>query len=156
MKNNKGFTVVELIASFALTMVIVVFLFEVLIEIKDVFIETSLKTTIQEKMGIISKNINANFDKVGYAVSCSDNTCTLGDNIKVIVVDNNKVTVGNQNFNLPDGVSISSYELKNEGEGGEYCFLKVKLNLESDNLSKQYQYNTVYYYDCHYSSISPS
>ncbi len=152
MKNNKGFTVVELIASFALTMVIVVFLFEVLIEIKDVFIETSLKTKIQEKMGIISKNINAYFDKVGYAVSCSDNTCTLGDNIKVIVVDNNKVTVGKQNFNLPDDVSISSYELKNEGEGGEYCFLKVKLNLESDNLSKQYQYNTVYYYDCHYSN----
>lgn len=151
--NNKGFTVVELIASFALTMVIVVFLFEVLIEIKDVFIETSLKTALQEKMGIISKNINAYFDEISYAVSCSDNTCTLGDNIKVIVVDNNKVTVGNQKFNLPDGVSISSYELKNEGEGGERCFLKVKLNLESDNLSKQYQYNTVYFYDCHYSSM---
>lgn len=145
MKNNKGFTVVELIASFALTMVIVVFLFEVLIEIKDVFIETSLKTTIQEKMGIISKNIKVNLSSNSQAISCSDNTCTLVD-IKVIAVDNNKVTVGNQNFNLPDDVSISDYELKNSCEI-KNCFLKVKFNLKSDNLSKPYEYKAIYYYN---------
>ena len=55
--NNKGFTVVELIASFALTMVITVFLFEVLIEVKDIFADTSTKTAIQQKASIISKNI---------------------------------------------------------------------------------------------------
>ena len=47
MKKNKGFTVVELIASFALTMVIAAFLFEVLIDVKDVFAETNIKTNIQ-------------------------------------------------------------------------------------------------------------
>ena len=40
--DNKGFTVVELIASFALTMVITIFLFEVLIEVKHVFADTSI------------------------------------------------------------------------------------------------------------------
>ena len=51
--NNKGFTVVELIASFALTMVIAVFLFEVLIEVKDVFADTNIKTAIKQKSSII-------------------------------------------------------------------------------------------------------
>ena len=35
--NNKGFTVVELLASFTLTMIIVVFLFEIVLELKDVY-----------------------------------------------------------------------------------------------------------------------
>ncbi len=145
MKNNKGFTVVELIASFALTMVIVVFLFEVLIEIKDVFIETSLKTTIQEKMGVISKNIKVNLSSNSQVISCSNNTCTISDESK-IVINNNSVTINNQNFNLPDGVGISDYELNNNCEG-KNCFLKVKFNLKSDNLNKPYEYKAVYYYN---------
>ena len=38
--NNKGFTVVELIAAFSITMIISVFFFEILIEVKDIFLET--------------------------------------------------------------------------------------------------------------------
>ena len=141
--NNKGFTVVELIASFALTMVITVFLFEVLIEVKDIFVESALKTSIQEKLGIISKNIKSNLPS-GSIASCSGNICMVDG--KKIVVDSNKVTINNQKFNLPDGVSISSYELNNNCEG-KNCFLKVKLNLSSDNLNKPYQYKAVYYYN---------
>ena len=58
--NKKAFTVVELIASFALTMIISVFLFEVLLDVKDIYVETAVKTSIQQKIGIISKNIKKN------------------------------------------------------------------------------------------------
>ena len=75
--DNKGFTVVELIASFALTMVITVFLFEVLIEVKDIFADTSVKTAIQQKFGIISKNIENTLSTVGSSVSCSGSACTI-------------------------------------------------------------------------------
>lgn len=67
--NSKGFTVVELIASFALTMIITVFLFEVLIEVKDTFADTSVKTAIQQQASIISKNIDNSLTPVGSSVS---------------------------------------------------------------------------------------
>ena len=79
--NKKGFTVIELMAAFTLTMVISIFLFELLIESKDIFIETSLKTSIQEKMGIISKNIRAQISKTKtVTITCSENKkCTIDD-----------------------------------------------------------------------------
>lgn len=159
MKKN-GFTTVELIASFALTMVITVFLFEVLLEVKDIFVDTSIRTGIQEKMGIISKNINnvVSTDDT-YSVSCSKSgktgTCKINNSttIQFIQSDNvseNKIIINGQKFTLPDGVKITEQVLNTHCEekfmGYKNCYLSVGLYLDSDNLSKVYKYNTIYYY----------
>ena len=146
MMNNKGFTVIELIASFALTMVITVFLFEVLIEVKDIFADTITKTAIQQKASIISKNIGNMFNNVGSTVSCSGATCNI--NGKTLKVDQNgkKLAISGQNFNMPDTVSIKNYTLNNHCEGNN-CYLYVKLTLSSGNLRKDYDYDVTYYYN---------
>ena len=146
MKNNKGFTVVELIASFALTMIITVFLFEVLIEVKDIFADTSVKTAIQQKASIISKNIN-NLFRAGSSnvVSCSGATCTINDKTLKIDQSGKKVVIDGQNFAMPDTVNIKSYSLNNSCSG-KNCYLYAKIVLDSGNLKKEYTYDVTYYY----------
>lgn len=145
MKNNKGFTVVELIASFALTMIITVFLFEVLIEVKDIFADTSVKTAIQQKASIISKNINTLL-KSGNSVSCSGATCTVNGKTLKIDQSGKKVVINGQNFAMPDTVNIKSYNLNNTCSSNN-CYLYVKMVLDSGNLKKEYTYDVTYYYN---------
>ncbi|MBR3897952.1 MAG: prepilin-type N-terminal cleavage/methylation domain-containing protein [Bacilli bacterium] len=146
MKNKKGFTVVELIASFALTMIISVFLFEVLLDVKDIFIETSIKTSIQEKVSIISKNIKLNLPHA--QINCSGNSCTAGSNI--ITVNSNNVRIGSQTIKTPSfggtNVTINDIVLNAPACSGNNCTLKVHFNLTHPNLKEPYNYTVVYYY----------
>lgn len=143
---NKGFTVVELIASFALTMIISVFLFEVLLEVKEVFVETTIKTTIQQKIGIISKNIKKNLPTT--QITCSSNSCTAGSNI--ITVNTNSVVVGGQTISTPNvggtNVTISNVSLEAPTCSGNNCMLKVGFKMNHPNLKQPYDYSVVYYY----------
>ena len=147
--NNKGFTVVELIASFALTMIITVFLFEVLIEVKDIFADAGTKSAIQQKFSIISKNIKNNLTN-GASVSCSGNTCSWNGNTLKIDQAGRKVVVNGQNFEMPDTVDIKSYNLNNSCYEGSVppvnCYLKVQMTLTSGNLKQDYDYSVTYYY----------
>lgn len=141
--NNKGFTVVELIASFALTMVITVFLFEVLIEVKDIFADAGTKTAIQQKASIISKNIENTLSTVGSSVSCSGSSCII--NGKTIKISGNTVIINGQNFAMPDTVSIKKYSLENYC-GSTGCYLYVQMTLDSGNLKNAYNYDVTYFY----------
>ncbi len=146
MKKN-GFTVVELIASFALTMVISVFLFEVLINVKDVFVETAIKTNCEERLAIISKNIKYNMPKKG-TISCRGLSCTANGQ-KLITINENNVIVAGQIFDMPkDGdknLTINDANLMSSCLNDD-CYLKVYFKLKSPNLSEDYEYNVVYYY----------
>lgn len=144
--NNKGFTVVELIASFALTMVITVFLFEVLIEVKDIFADTSTKTAIQQKASIISKNIGNILPSSGSTVSCSGASCNINGKTLKIDQSGKKVVINGQNFDMPDTVSIKNYALNNLCDETN-CYLNIKMVLDSGNLKKEYTYDITYYYD---------
>ena len=146
--NKKGFTVVELIAAFSITMVISVFLFELLIEVKDIFVETSIKTNIEEKNAIISKNINNLFIEEGNTItSCSGNRCTI--NGKEIAINNDNITINGQKFTTPkDGdetVQITSPQVQHTSSANQ-GYVKIGFKLTSKNLSKPYEYNVVFYY----------
>ena len=154
MKKKNGFTVVELIASFALTMIISVFLFEVLIEVKDVYVETAIKTNIQEKTALISKNIKAIMPEIGGTITCQSNSCNIDGKFLTITHINNikepdYVTINDQRFYMPkDGdnyVKISDIKLS-ATEGVSDGYLKIHFKLTSDNLNKDYNYTAVYYY----------
>ncbi len=148
--NKKGFTVIELLASFALTMIIVIFLFEIVIELKDIYVETALKTDIQTKTAVISKNIKRilPYNTIN-TINCEDYSCDVnsvdGNTKLTIDVDNSQVVIGNQKFSLPDSVSISSAQL-NSNCSDIGCYLKVGMNLSSYNLSQEYKYNTLFYF----------
>lgn len=154
--NNKGFTVVELIAAFSITMVISVFLFELLLEVKTIFVDTALKTNIEEKTAIISKNINNLFTEEGNTVSCSStSSCSInGKSISISHTDavnkSDYVIINNQKFAMPedgaDHVKITDVNFTSTIQGNE-GFLIIRFLLRSPNLSKPYNYNVVYYYN---------
>ena len=54
---KKGFTVVELIASFTLAIIIAVLMFQVVLIIKGIFTNSGLKTQLLNKQALISDNI---------------------------------------------------------------------------------------------------
>ena len=148
--NNKGFTVVELIAAFSITMIISVFLFELLIEVKDIFVETSLKTSIEEKTAIISKNIYNMFQEENNSItSCDKKSCTVNEN--KIEFGENYIRIGEQKFTMPkDGsknIKIENSSIKNVTGNSNGGYIKISFDLISDNLSKPYKYNTVFYYN---------
>lgn len=145
MKNTKGFTVVELIASFALTMIISVFLFEVLIEVKNVFVETSIKTNILEKVGIISKNIRLNLPNGEILCNDSVKRCTSNGNNVVDLSSNNYIIVGSQKFDMPGNVTIIDKTTISSCSGTN-CTLTVKFKLNHPNLAEPYNYKVIYYY----------
>ena len=142
--NNKAFTVVELIASFALTMVITVLLFEILLQVKTIYQTQTIKSAIMEKTGIISKNIRRILPSDGSVTpSCSGSKCTIGGN--TVSVSSNQVTIGKQKFNMPKTVSIKNPSLTTTCQA-ENCYLTFKMALQSENMEDDYVYNTVYYY----------
>lgn len=136
--NNKGFTVVELIASFALTMIISVFLFQVLIDVKDIFVETSLKSNIIEKVGIISKNIRLNVPKKCNLTSCSG--------LITLTNGSGAITVNGQIFELPSGVTVASSSVSNPVCFSNNCYVTVQFDLSHANLAEDFKYKVVYFY----------
>lgn len=76
MKRN-GFTVVELLVSFTLSLVVMIFLFQALISLKELYVETGIKTEMFNKQGLISKKINDDFKNSG--ISAIKYFCTNVD-----------------------------------------------------------------------------
>ena len=58
MKKNKGFTLVEVIVSFALTMIIVLFLFQLIITLKNIYNNNFVTSDLVLKQSNINQMIN--------------------------------------------------------------------------------------------------
>ena len=58
MKKNSGFTIVEIIVAFALTMVVVLFLFQIVITLKDAYQNNFVVSNLVLKQDSISNMIN--------------------------------------------------------------------------------------------------
>ena len=56
-KNNKGFTLIELIVSFSLTMMIIIVLFEIIFLLKEVYEKSGLKTELLNHQNILIDKI---------------------------------------------------------------------------------------------------
>ena len=61
--NKKGFTVVELIVSFTLAMTISVFLFQIVINLKNLYTNSTIKTELINIQSLVSRQMNENFKK---------------------------------------------------------------------------------------------
>ncbi|MBQ9011792.1 MAG: prepilin-type N-terminal cleavage/methylation domain-containing protein [Bacilli bacterium] len=151
MKNNKGFTVVELLAAFTLTMVIVVFLFEIVLELKNVYVDSSLKTSVISKNSVVATTLNNYFKRQDISsVSCFSNTCNVGSSN--ITIGSNDITIGDQVISMPTEpkpVEISKPIMENGcvSVSSKYnCYIKVSYSVDSDYLEKEIPFNYIYTY----------
>jgi len=162
MKNNKGFTVVELLASFSLTMVIVVFLFEILIEIKNLYSEANTKTEVIQKQAVLINKIRNTFDtKELSGVICSKSECVFNfydysQTVLSINPESNTIVYDNSKYSFPAEVRFTEYGIetcnpendlaKLEGHTAKNCYFKLHITISSSSLEKDYPINIVYPY----------
>lgn len=66
MKKNSGFTIVEIIVAFALTMVVVLFLFQIVITLKDAYQNNFVVSNLVLKQDSISNMINNDLNNNNY------------------------------------------------------------------------------------------
>ena len=74
MKNNRGFTVVEMGVSFCLIFTVCILLFQVVLSLKELYIKSDFETTLLNKQGIILNKMYKDFKNKGVssATSCGD------------------------------------------------------------------------------------
>ena len=114
MKNNKGFTLVEVVVSFSLIMIVMVYLIKTVVVVSseetDLVIEQQYsvyQSTLLEK---IYSDISVAADMT---VSSNGNTITITSkewvpNNKTISLDNNSITYDNTIYELPDNCEFKS------------------------------------------------
>lgn len=75
MKNNKGFSILELIVSFTLTMIIVVILFEIIIFLKNLYEDSVTKSQLVSIQNRFTDYIYSDINDLGLAgiSMCGDN-----------------------------------------------------------------------------------
>lgn len=74
--NKKGITLVEIIISIALISIVLIFLFSLLVDVKDMNDEADLNSTYLINKSLMLKNIEEDLDKVN---SLTLNTCQIND-----------------------------------------------------------------------------
>ena len=136
MKNNKGFTLVEVVVSFSLIMVVMVYLIKTVVVVSseetDLVIEQQYsvyQSTLLEK---IYSDISVAADMT---VSSNGNTITITSkewvpNNKTISFDNNSITYDNTIYELPDNCEFKStrYSIVSD-EDKSYYIIKINLKL---------------------------
>lgn len=76
MKKNQGFSIIELIVSFTLTMIIVVILFEIIISLKNVYENSVTKSALISKQNILTDYIYSDFYDYGLTnIDVCGNNC---------------------------------------------------------------------------------
>ena len=165
MKNNKGFTVIELLASFTLTMIIVIFLFQIILDLKDIYIEDSIKSQINRKNAIIATTINNALDKEninGGECIQETRTCTLWvwnqaelnySKTFNIIINENQINVGDEVIKLEeDKGRIDTNSIKVESkqaigtkkQGNHNSYIKISYNIVNDKLKESVPFNYIY------------
>lgn len=114
--NKKGLTVVELIVSFTLTFVILIFLTQIILNLTKIYTNDGIKTEILNKQALISDSINSAFleKKLNGITSCGDNCYTfsyLNDtNTNILKIEDNILTFGKTVIEL-DNASYGNISL---------------------------------------------
>lgn len=144
--NNKGFTVVELLASFSLMMVVTIFLFEVVMELKNIYVSSSLETTVKNENALIARAINEQLADGVQVSDCSGTTCKLTNGNIEIDPASNIIIVGNRTFTMPNDTSISAENpFENSCSNGS-CFLAIHYNVVSSDFRDGIPFNLVLNY----------
>jgi hypothetical protein len=161
LKNdNSGFTIIELITSFSLAMVVLVFLFNIVVILKETYIDTSVKSELIINQSLLSTSLNedlyngaTSFKKVScdseyicYNVGFSDSSIKRLS----ISIKNKKVKYGDIEFS-DDSFENLTYSVCATEYNTDYSVdstLNVKVSFTSSVIEDQiFGFNVVYLYD---------
>lgn len=117
MKDQKGFTLVELIASFSLALIIMFFLFQIVIAVKELYVSSGIKTEMLIRQANLERQIGLDLEKGIKTVTSCETDCyqlTFKDNsTKEFRVDRatNIIFYGAYQIKLQDGSNIGEFSI---------------------------------------------
>lgn len=151
---NKGFTIVEMLSAFILSSIIIIILFQLIINLKEIYQSSGIKTDMLNKKNILIDKIYTdlnekklvNFSSCG--LNCIDLTYSTGEtkrittNIsdKTIVYDNYTLKINN-GFEMED----MQIELPNESVQSANKLIKIYIPITSQE-NEDYSINIIYVY----------
>ena len=138
MKNNKGFTLVEVVVSFSLIMIVMVYLIKTVVVVSSE--ETDLVTEQQYSVyqsTLLEKIYSDISVAADITVSSNGNTITITSkewvpNNKTISFDNNSITYDNTIYELPDNCEFKStkYSIVQQEN---YYIIKINIKVNDKN-----------------------
>lgn len=116
MKNNKGFTLIELIASFTLALIIMFFLFQIVIVVKELYVSSGFKTEMLIKQSNLEKRLGEDLreKEITNIKNCGDDCYTfyygtsLQKDLKVNRT-NNTISYGDYQIALLEGSQVGNF-----------------------------------------------
>lgn len=128
MKNNKGFTIIELAVSFVLVATISIVLLQLVLSLKSVYLEGDIKTTLLNKQGIMTKYIydDINNKRLKGVTSCGLSCLTLEYNDKTtknLLVDpgNKTITYGEYTIQLDNSSYFGQIDVDIKNNENSVC-----------------------------------
>lgn len=139
MKNNKGFTLVEVVVSFSLIMIVMVYLIKTVVVVSSE--ETDLVTEQQYSVyqsTLLEKIYSDISVAADMTVSSNGNTITITSkewvpNNKTISFDNNSITYDNTIYELPDNCEFKSTKYSIVQQENYYI---IKINIKVNDKDK--------------------
>lgn len=127
MKNNKGFTLVELAVTFTLVAAIAIILFQLVSNLRQIYLAGEIKTTLLNKQGIMVKKIsddlhNNTLTSIGpCGLTCL--TFTYSEKATTLVVDpgNNTITYDNYTYKLEKGSKFNNLSFTKDETGQSFA-----------------------------------
>ena len=114
--NKFGFTVVELIVSFSLSLIIAIFLFQIIINLKNLYTNSVIKTEIINIQSLLSEKINDSFENnvITSVNKCGKNCFNFvyinGKNEK-LSAESNYIEFGTYKAALPQQTNINGIDV---------------------------------------------
>ena len=164
MKNNKGFTIVELLVSFMLSMVLIIIMFQLIINLKDAYGISQIKTELLTKKNILENKIYTDLleKQVTGISNCGLNCITFtfdtGESKNLLVdTNNNFIEYYDYRINLDRNssfaeIDISEYGTSNLNKKNRLFYINVPIFnniISGDNFGIRivYPYNNTYLYN---------
>ena len=165
IKNNNGATIVELVVSVSILFVIVTFLFQIILSLKEVYDSAGIRTEMLNKQAVISKMLNNDLrnNKLDMVLKCnSEDTCLAlyfqnGDikNLELIPKTENEpayFVYGDYKTELVQNSRFGSYSISSEtltnNIGANDSILNIDIPITHPLLKNEsYGINIVYQYN---------
>ena len=159
--NNKGFTLVELLVSFVLSMIIVILLFQLIINLKDVYVSSVVKTDLLNKQNLMTNKIYSDLlnESVSSITKCDDSSTCIDFNFvngsdKKLMIDvaNNILSYDDYVIKYDDGSYVSDITILTSNFGNisnlYNAIFNVRINISNDIFdSEDFGIDLIYMYD---------
>ena len=158
--NKKGFTLIELITTFALASVIIVILVNIVVIVKNIYSNDDLKTKLLINQSSLSQALNSklNNDSIDSYINCSNTEFCFkfnlvdGSQIELKITDN-IIKFGDYVYKLEDGVivdnpSITKKTISSTNINIDNSFLIINIPIKSKLYKNEdFGINLIYTYN---------